>query len=316
MIRDEYEHLIAERGTLERLLADIPEEQVLTRGSFLARLEDVQEQIASAQGRVWNPARASLTFRGRPVVGGHGVFADFGVEATSKFVLAVTTLAASQSSPLGAAGPIPNRSQHRLLITGTAVGSFGFELEEYREPVAEQLPLGLEAETTVALALAQAQDLLVRALGAGDDELADAVVGIDRRARNAVRDFLETVAAGEATFALVTDSAAVTFPGVSDVRRAIQRLGQDNLHEALETFEGAFQGVLPKCRTFEFTLADSAEVLTGKIGPGISDPNVLNGHLQESVQIRVVSVRVGAGRPRYMLDELPVWSGADDIVRP
>ncbi len=33
-------------------------------------------------------------------------------------------------------GPIPNRDQNQLLITNTAVGSFGFELEEY---CAEQL---------------------------------------------------------------------------------------------------------------------------------------------------------------------------------
>jgi hypothetical protein len=37
---------------------------------------------------------------------------------------------ASLAAPLAAMGRIPNRDQHQLLITSTALGSFGFELDE------------------------------------------------------------------------------------------------------------------------------------------------------------------------------------------
>ncbi len=41
-------------------------------------------------------------------------------------------MVAALNGSLSMTGPIPNREQHPLLITGTAIGSFGFELEEYQ----------------------------------------------------------------------------------------------------------------------------------------------------------------------------------------
>ena len=65
-------------------------------------------------------------------------------------------------------------------------------------------------------------------------------------------------------------------------RRSLERLGQDNLHEDRQAFEGEFQGVLPKRRTFEFKVRDADTVITGKIGPAISDADTLNEHQRSS----------------------------------
>lgn len=308
MNRTEYEYLLAERSELQRLLADTSDDEVLVRGSFLARLERVESQLAAVETAPPLPAQARLTFRGRPVVGGHGIFAEFGIEATSKFVKAVTTMAAAVAKPLGSSGPIPNRDQNRLLITGTAVGSFGFELEEYLEPEGAQLSLGLEAESAVARALRQTLELLGGTLGS-DDALTDAVATVDPRARVEVRSFLETLVAHEAVCALEPSNGApsVQFGDVGQVRRSIQRLGQDNVHEAQRSFEGTFQGVLPDLRTFEFRIAGEDSLVRGKIGPAIINPNELNRRLYLPTRIRVTEVRVGAGRPRYVLNEQPEW---------
>jgi hypothetical protein len=48
------------------------------------------------------------------------------------------------------------------------------------------------------------------------------------------------------------------FRDLGDVRRAVQRLSQDNLREEETTLFGEFQGVLPKGRRFEFGIADGA----------------------------------------------------------
>ena len=302
----EYTGLLAERGTLQRLLADIPDEDVITRGSFLSRLEEVEERIAEASAVARKPARARLTFRGRPVVGGHGIYAEFGLKATSDFVEVVTAMAASRTVPLGSSGPIPNRDQYQLLITSTAIGSFGFEFEEHIQSDREQISMGLDVETAVGQALAQCQELFRGILGT-DDELADAITGIDRRARNAVRTFLGTLAANNASHTLGVGDTTVTFPDVGAVRRGLQRLEEDNLHEEPQSFEGEFQSVLPKRRTFEFRHVVSDEVLTGKLGPGIGDPDALNVHLHQPARIQVTSVRVGNGRPRFVLDQQPEW---------
>ena len=130
-------------------------------------------------------ARAKLTFDGVPVIRSHGIFADFGMKAVSSFTDAVASIAASLTTPLAAMGRIPNRDQNQLLITSTAVGSFGFELEEHS---AEQLVLGLENASPVAIALERTQALLQSTLG-DDDALADIASETDPRALDKVRNF-------------------------------------------------------------------------------------------------------------------------------
>ena len=125
-----HNHLFAERTTLKRMLSEIPIEDVLERSGLEARLEDVEHELAKVGAPHREPARPRLTFRGRPVVDQHGIFAEFGTQATSAFTDAVAKVAAGLSGPLAAMGPIPNRDESQLLITGTALGSFGFELRK------------------------------------------------------------------------------------------------------------------------------------------------------------------------------------------
>ncbi len=180
-----HNHLFAERTTLKRMLSEIPIEDVLERSGLEARLEDVENELATAGPPRREPARARLTFRGRPVVDQHGIFAEFGTRATSAFTDAVAKVASGLSGPLAAMGPIPNRDESQLLITGTALGSFGFELEEASSNLLE-----FEEQTIAGQALELTQSLLQSTLGT-DDELADSAVAIDPRAVAAVRTFLE-----------------------------------------------------------------------------------------------------------------------------
>jgi len=101
---------------------------------------------------------------------------------------------------------------------------------------------------------------------------------------------------------------AFTFSDVGEVRRSLARLGENNLHERPHPFSGVFQGALPKRRTFEFRVAATAEVITGKIGPGVPDPAALNHHLEQPTDIQLIETRVGEGRPRYVLNQLPNWT--------
>lgn len=139
MNRGEYLQLLGEKTAVERMIAETPEEGAIDRASLSARLENVEEALAQAKPDEREPARVRLTFKGRPVIGSHGIFAEFGMKAVNGFAESVTAMAASLIAPLAAMGPIPNRGQHQLLITNTALGSFGFELEEHRTG---QLTLG------------------------------------------------------------------------------------------------------------------------------------------------------------------------------
>lgn len=198
-----------------------------------------------------------------------------------------------------------------MLITGTAIGSFGFELEE--------APLGnlfdFSDDTIAAQALELTQNLLKGTVGS-DEDLADSAVATDPRAIASIRSFLELLATNEAVCALQFNEKLFQFKDVGEVRRGVERLSQDNLHEEETQLIGEFQGVLPKARSFEFKLADSQEVIRGKVSPSITSPDEINSHLHRATTIDVLATRVGAGRPRYVLLKLPEWGDVTQQTGP
>lgn len=301
MNNEDRQHLLAERTFLQRLLAKTPATARLTRMSDEARLRKVEAQLAALPADERTPARARLTFDGVPVIRSHGIFADFGMKAVSSFTEAVASVAASLSAPLAAMGPIPNRDQNQLLITSTAVGSFGFELEEYR---AEQL--ALEEASPVATALERTQALLQSTLG-NDDDLADIASETDPRALDKVRTFLKVLADYSAVCALQYGGSGVRFTDVGQVSRSLARLAADNLHESEEQLRGEFVGVLPNSRSFEFRLASDGQIIRGKVSPRVQNVDAINDHLHRAVQIDVTRTQVGNGRPRYLLTQMPQW---------
>ena len=308
MNTDQRNFLLAERETVKRMLARTPATALLTRMSDEARLRNIEAELAALPADGRSPARARLTFNGLPVIGSHGIFADFGMKAVSSFTDAVATVAASLSAPLAAMGPIPNRDQNQLLITNTAVGSFGFELEEYR---AQEL---LDDESAVAVALDRTQSLLQATLGQ-DDELADIASETDPRALEKVRGFLRVLADNEAICTLQYGDKAMRFVDPGQVRRSLDRLAADNLRESQETLEGEFVGVLPVARSFEFKLSGSDEIVRGKISPKVGDVEMLNEHLHQRVRVEAMRTQVGNGRPRFLLTQIPQWA-ADAAAAP
>jgi len=305
MNTDERNHLLAEREAVKRMLARTPATAFLTRMSDEARLLNIEAALAALPAIERSPARASLTFSGMPVIGSLGIFADFGMKAVSSFTDTVATVAASLHAPLASMGPIPNRYQNQLLITSTAVGSFGFELLEYRAPEL------LDEESAVALALDRIQSLLQATLG-HDDELADIASETDMRAMDKVRGFLRVLADNEATCTLQHGHKTMRFTDPGQVRRSLERLAADNLRESQEMLEGELVGVLPVARSFEFKLAGSNEIVRGKISPKVGNLDTFNDHLHQRVRFETMRTQIGNGRPRFMLVQMPPWT--DDVM--
>lgn len=305
MSRSKIAALQAERSALQALLDETPVEDVIDRGSLLSRIESVDALIA-ASANLREPAKVRLTFVGRPVVGTHGILADFGMKAVSGFSDAVAAVAASLNAPLRAMGPIPNRDQNQLLITSTALGSFGFELEELQAP-----QLQLQEPSLVEQALERTQALLQASTQADDEVLADSAAELDRRAVDKVRAFVGTLADNEALCALQFKGRVFRFESAADVQRSIERMSEANLHESVEELRGYFEGALPyKRRTFEFLVEGTQDVVVGRFGPGVEHPEEINRHLRVPCTIRVGVTRVGQGRPRYLLLESPRWPEA------
>lgn len=243
--------------------------------------------------------KAVVTFRGEPVIGTHGIAADFAAKAAGAFTDAVAAVAAGLAENLRYMGPIPHREQNRLLITGTAIGSFGFEFEVPNTEVDNLFPEKSNAEAAL-----QKMQLLFRLTAEGnDDRLTELVEEIHPRAVRKAVEFLQVLRERKAWCAFSFQQHSFRFDGKEQVGAVIERLSEGNIHESDKSFQGELQGVLPKSRTFEFKCAEG--ILSGKIGPDIEDADILNrDYLHKPSQITLHIIQVGQGRPRYVLENL------------
>lgn len=301
----EYLVISSEIQELESLLASIPEENVLERMGLESRIKEARSILSNA--KVARPAsRARLMFRGQPVWGTHGIVASFASKTVDAFTEAVAAVAAGIAENLRYMGPIPDRQKNDLLITGTAIGSFGFEFEI--PPPLENANMELFPEAPgVEVALEKVQALLEAAASGTDDDVAELVDEIHPRAVKKVADFLEQMSRQEAWCTLEFKEHAFRFLDLEHLRRSIERIKEDNIHESKESYRGELQGVLPKGRAFEFKIADQDEVIRGKVGPIIEDEDILKLNrelLYKPVNITLHVVQVGQGKPRFTLESL------------
>jgi hypothetical protein len=306
MTYDEYIFVSSEIKELESLLAKIPQKNAINRIGLEARLKSAKEIVAGFDTKQ-SPRKARLTFRGRPVFGSHGVSADFASKASGFFTDAFSAVVAGITENLRYMGPIPDKQKNQLLITGTSIGSFGFEYElpkvESEEPVNQTalFPLPDRPED----AMQKLEKLFCVAAEGSDDDIAELVEEIHPRAVKKAAEFLEYISEQEAWCGLEFKESFFRFSGIEQVRTSVERLKSNNIKESDDSFTGEFQGVLPKGRTFEFKLRDQEGVLRGKVGPDIDDADVLNRqYLHKLVKVKFHVIQVGQGRPRFTLQSL------------
>lgn len=293
-----YLTIVSEISELDNLLATIPEGNVIERMSLESRLESAKAALAELPQKIAPKAR--LTFRGKPVFGSHGIAADFGGKAAGAFSDAFAAVTAGLSESLRYMGPIPNRDKNQLLITGTAIGSFGFEFEL---PAAES-SLFPETEKTQE-AMTKIAELFRLAAEGSDDEVAEVVEEIHPRAVKKVHDFLDLLVQQQAWCGLDFADRFFRYADYEQIKASCERLKSDNIQEREENYRGEFQGILPAGRTFEFQLSDQKGLIKGKVDQAIDDPDVLNREwLHKPVTVRLNVMQVGQGRPRFTLMDL------------
>ena len=306
--------LRAEQATLESLLKQLPASSVIERQGLEFRKKNVEETLASRKVQDRQPAQIRLTFRGKPIADSYGIFAEFGAGAVKAFTEAVAVIGASRNTSIGSRGRLPNRESYRLLITDTASGSFGFELEEAPQDHAIDEACGLEFFHESS-AVESAVDLTMSLLEATvdtDEKLTEAIADTHPRALNALRAFLKQMVDHEAVCAVEFKDHVFRFADVGQVRQSETRLGQDNLFEEELNISGRFRGALPTRREFEFLSGESGEVMSGKIDTSIKNADAINDVLDRPVRIKVHARRVGSAHARYVLLEYAETSGRDE----
>jgi hypothetical protein len=295
IMTNDYLAIASEIRELENLLAAIPAGRVIERMSFESRLESAKAALAALPQHA--ALKARLTFRGKPVFGSHGIAADFGGKAAGAFSDAFSAVAAGLSEGLRYMGPIPNRDKNQLLITGTAIGSFGFEFEL---PAAE--PSLFPESEKAQEAMTKIEALFRLAALGSDDEVSEVIEEVHPRAVKKVHDFLELLVQQQAWCGLEFGDRHFRYADFEQIRASCERLKDENIQERQEAFRGEFQGVLPTGRTFEFRLADQGGLIRGKVGLTIEDPDLLNREwLHKPVTVKLQAMQLGQGRPRFTL---------------
>lgn len=282
---DERLMLLSEMNELESLIASTSSKNVLGKMSFEARLENVREELKKIDENSPHAQKMSLTFKGKPVQKMHGILADFAAKATSAFADAFSAIAASLSVGLSDFGPFPNRNESRLLITGTARGSFGFELEG-------------ESEHSLEI-LKKIEDLLSFSVKDGtDDQITEVVDEISQRATKKIHEFLSFLDANEAWCSFQTERSGFSFSGYDMLKKSASRLKNENVSEDEKKVKGRLF-VLPNSRDFEIQ-PEGNEILRGKIDHSINTEELAK-KLPRDIEGTLRVVKVGVGRARNTL---------------
>ncbi|TEU23346.1 hypothetical protein [Alkanindiges illinoisensis] len=300
MNANQYTRLFSEVDALKTLLSQIPEENVIDRIGLEYRLGKVQEELNAVNPYHINK-KAKLTFRGSPVHGSEAISARFAAKATYLFSEAISTLSASFENVLHSMGPIPDSQFNQLMITNTAIGSFGFEFEL---PKADETDL-CPNPSIVEKAIEEAQKLFEVAATGTDDQLSDIVDEVNPRAIKKVHDFLGFLNDQDSWCGLEFNNHFFRFSDRQQLEKAVFRLKDDNIHEERVPFTGKFEGVLPVSRTFEFRTSIDNELIKGKIDGDILNPEIINKEwLLKPVTIQLTITRVGNSRPKFTLISL------------
>jgi hypothetical protein len=306
-MRHERQILLSEIKELDEILASIPDENVIERLGFEARLLQVRTALDGQQLN-GEPERTRITFRGEPVFGSKSISADFGAKASGYFAEAFTAVIAGLRDGLRYMGPIPDKAQNQLAITGVAVGSFGFEFELPR--LAPNLFSGSGGAEE---ALQTLLNLLEKAAYGSDDEVTEAVHAVHPRAVKKIVEFLDYMGKKGAWCGVEFKHHYFRYSDLDQLKFARERLSEGSIKHKQESYQGSFQGSLPKTRAFQFQPIDDEIPIMGRFDASIDSHAINRDWLDRPVSVRFDVLQVGQGRPRFTLLELDHISllGAD-----
>ncbi len=299
----EHAFISAEVQELRRILERIPHKKVITRRSYERRLQRAEEMLTHF-GNEDTPQSMTITFKGKPVRGTEGIYADFAGEATSALSDLYATLVANLKGLMAATtGPVPEGDKHQLVITGVAKGSFGFTLELPREIASQQLSLFGETPSATTQAHALLENVLFQAIQGDDENLSESLIGLETRTIKKIYDFFDIMQKNDALFSFKSRHREICASSTNDIKRARQRLDIQNVTDREESYVGRLTGLLPHYYEFEFTKNDTA-VIRGKLPANFQDIASLNAFLNQDSKI-VLHVRsIGQGKPRYILHRI------------
>jgi hypothetical protein len=284
----EHDRTRADLASVEALLDQLSDEDVMMRLGLESRREELIAEIQGLDDQEETTASAALFFGGRPVAGNRGIESEFGGSAVTKFQDLVAKLLAREIGGLGQRGVVPNKDAATLHITNVVRGSFGFLLEEIE-------PQHQLVKTALKSAVDDASQLLRAFAEPNDEKFQEAVEAVDDRIVTTAREFFGLMRQSGATLRLVSGESDNSF-GADAVARAAERADTTAVEDAEQTMEGQLGGFLPDAHQFEFRTAGPSGTIHGKVDRTLSaselaDFNRRFVNVPAKIQLRVKRVR-------------------------
>ena len=262
----EYAFTASEITQLEYILSIMPEYREVERIGLENRLARARERLEGVPIPS-RPTSAHVSFKGKPVVDGVGIEANFAGKTTIAFAESTAITIAGSPGPLQDTGAIPHRGLGQQLVSGVTIGSFGFEI---------QLPPSTTADgrtdNPAERAVGRIQDLLEASLDGSDEYLAKLTGQIHPRAVRKVAEFLEILRTNGAQVAIGLNDRQVALRDPAEVKKAIERLAERNIEQETTARTGTLIGIVPTRRFFEFRVSETGESIEGRIGQEIRRP--------------------------------------------
>jgi hypothetical protein len=287
----------ADLAAVEALLnARTPEEDPIGHLQFSKRAATLAQRLQEIEAAPRTSAEIGLFFGGKPVVGSHGIMADFGAKAVSEFQTLISSSFAAADGALGARGPVPQRDRTQLLLTDVARGSFGFILQQAEEPQLVDSPM--------KEVVSRAVDLVFRVASPEQEAFEDIADRVDSRVLGSLRSFFKLLDDAGATVRFVEDEREFTLQR-GEVALGRERTENATLEEAEEQVTGTLY-VLPTARRFELHPRGRDEAIKGTIAPDClasltgGGTEVLPGIIatEQSARMRVREIRSQGRDPK------------------
>lgn len=291
--------LKVERSMIQEMLDMIPADDFIGRFGLEARRDELDAELDKLGPE---PRRIQVTFTGKPVDGTRSMVAGFGGKAISHFETAVRTIAAGLSDRLSKNGRLP-ADLGDLRITGTALGSFGFELELPQSPPppiasAPTLPGFFDdGDSSVVESNAELFDSAIddairvvnAASGTDDNALADIVGDVHDIAIRKLHEFAKFVAKEDAGFRIDAGPKLRADIPAGHVSRIVAALDDNSVNESTRDEIGTVY-ILPDTGKFELKLARTGKTISGRVAKSARIDRTLIGHLVVAT-IKEIAVR-------------------------
>ncbi len=301
LLQLEREFLQADLTQVRALLHQSPpDEDPIEHFQFTHRVRELEARLAVLPSAIEAaPAAIALFFGGRPVVGSHGIKANFGTKAVGHFQKLVSQrFASDEQGPLASRGRVPLAEETQLLVTDVVRGSFGFVLEAAADLA--------DSRVSLKVVIDEVADTLSR-MAAPDDALFDEACAIvDDRQLGTLKEFFKLLDDEGASLRLVEGERDFELDGAA-VSRARNRVEGLSIEDRNDAFTGQIVGWTQYSHRFELQLHDDSTVVVGLVARDVMDRaiqeslNPLNRHFRVSLKIREVRARNRPPKLAYTL---------------